>query len=103
MTLMDGNCYQCLRLSDNYIDYVIGSKLIWILFLRAYDWKHITGQGWKTTPECKSLYRVCISFILASSEIFTGFINILDIISKTEKIRNTSDYIESSRSVNWEI
>lgn len=98
---MDGNCYQCLRLSD--LDYIIGSKLIWILFLRAYNWKHITGQGWKITPDCKSLYRVRISFILASSEIFTISINILDSINKMEKIRNASDDLKTSRSVNWEI
>lgn len=103
MTPMGGNSYECLSLSDNYLDYVIGSKLIWILFLRAYDWKHITSQGWKITPDSKSSYEVHISSIPASLEIVPSLRNIFCIVSKMEKVRNNSDDIETFRSLNWEI
>lgn len=101
MTPMGGNSYQCLSLSDNYLDYVIRSKLIWIFFLRAYDGEYITGQGWKTMPDCKSLYRVHISFIPAGVEIVTSLRNFSLLLVKWTNLGMLL-MTQSFRSVNWE-
>lgn len=76
------------------------SKLIWILFLRTYDWDQITVQGWKVSPDCKSLCRAHTSSILASLEIVIGLRNVFYIIIKMGKISNVFDEMEAFESVN---